>query len=67
MRRTSTETLIKALRILSNDIQSGDGIANAVVLEGAERIKQLLDENVRLMDSVTKLEAEKANKSGRKC
>lgn len=39
--RTDTETLIKALKILSEDIQSEDGVANAAILEGAFRIEEL--------------------------
>ena len=37
---TNTETLIKALRILSNDIQSEDGVANAAILEAAQRMEE---------------------------
>ena len=37
---TPTETLIKALRILSNDIQSDDGVANAAILEAAQRMEE---------------------------
>lgn len=37
---TPTETLIKALRILANDIQSEDGVANAVILEAAQRMEE---------------------------
>ena len=33
-----TETLVSALRILSVEIQSGDGVANAVVAEAADRL-----------------------------
>lgn len=39
--RSSDETLIAALEILSNDIQSDDGVANAVVAEAALRIREL--------------------------
>lgn len=39
---TDTQTLIKALRILANDIQSEDGIANSVISEGADRIEKLM-------------------------
>ncbi len=38
--KTSTETLIAAMRILSQDIQSEDGAANAAVAEAAERLAQ---------------------------
>lgn len=40
---TDTQTLIKALRILANDITSDDGVANAAILEGADRIEKLLE------------------------
>ena len=43
--RTDTETLIAALRILSRDIESGDGVANAAIAEGADRIEELNKEN----------------------
>ena len=49
--RTSTETLIAAMRILSSDIQSDDGVANAAVAEAAER---LAEQHMR----ITKLEQE---------
>jgi hypothetical protein len=45
---TDTKILIKALRILSKDIYSEDGVANAAILEGAERLKELSDEIDRL-------------------
>jgi hypothetical protein len=38
--RTSTETLIAAMRILSQDIQSDDGVANAAVAEAGERLAE---------------------------
>ena len=37
MRESSTETLIAALRVLSREIQSGDGVANAAIAEAAAR------------------------------
>ena len=36
---TNTETMIKALRVLSEDIQSGDGVANACVADAANMIE----------------------------
>ena len=39
--RSTTETLIAAMRILSRDIESTDGIANAAVAEAAERLTEL--------------------------
>ena len=41
--RSSTETLIAALRILARDIRSTDGIANAAIREAADRLKELDD------------------------
>jgi hypothetical protein len=43
-RRTPDATLISALRILARDIQSGDGCANACLLETATRLEELVDE-----------------------
>jgi hypothetical protein len=39
--RSSTETLIKALRILAAAINTGDGVAEAALLEAAERLQEL--------------------------
>ena len=36
--------LVKALRILAEDIQSEDGVANSCIYEAAERIQQLADQ-----------------------
>ena len=44
--RSSTETLIAALRILARDIQSEDGLAKAAIAEAAERLEEL-DEILR--------------------
>ena len=38
--RTSTETLIAAMRIFSRDIISDDGVANAFIAEAAERLAE---------------------------
>ena len=43
--KSSTETLIAALRILARDIQSGDGVANAAIAEAADRLTELKREN----------------------
>jgi hypothetical protein len=40
--RTKDKTLINALWILSEDIQSNDGVANACIAEGALRISELI-------------------------
>lgn len=39
--KSSTETLIAALRVLANDIQSQDGVANAAIAEAADRLEEL--------------------------
>ena len=40
--RTDTETLIAAMRILSQDVESNDGVANAAIAEAADRMGELL-------------------------
>jgi len=42
--RSSTETIIGALRILANDIQSEEGVANAAIAEAADRMEELFSE-----------------------
>jgi len=39
--RTETRVLVEALRILARDIQSEDGVANACIAEGANRLEEL--------------------------
>ena len=39
--KTLTQTLAAALRILSQDIESPDGVANAAIAEAAERLEEL--------------------------
>lgn len=38
--RSTTETLIAAMRILARDILSGDGVANAAISEAADRLEE---------------------------
>lgn len=38
---SSTQSLVMALRLLANDIQSEDGVPNAVVAEAAIRLERL--------------------------
>jgi hypothetical protein len=52
--RTSTETLIAAMWILSQDIQSEDGAANAAVAEAAERLAEQSAKIKRLRDGIAK-------------
>ena len=42
--KTDDYILIEALNILSKDIQSQDGVANACIAEAANRMKELLNE-----------------------
>lgn len=48
MKRTNTNTLIKALLILSIDIRSDDGVANAAIREAAERLTELNDKVIQM-------------------
>ncbi len=62
-RRTPDATLISALRILARDIQSGDGCANACLLETATRLEELVEDRrsiSTLLQKVESLEAENA-------
>lgn len=43
--RTDDKTLIDALEILSREIQSDDGIANACIREAAQRLRELTEVN----------------------
>ena len=40
--KTNTQTLAAALRQLASDIESPDGVANAAILEAAERLDELM-------------------------
>jgi hypothetical protein len=42
--RSKTETIIGALRVLAQDIQSGDGVANLAIAEAADRMEELCSE-----------------------
>ena len=53
-----TETLVSALRILSVEIQSGDGIANAVVAEAADRLTLMANLVARHIEETKKDTAE---------
>lgn len=43
-KKTSTPTLISALRILASEVESNDGVANMTIAEGADRIEELCAE-----------------------
>lgn len=50
---SSDETLVSALRVLSVEIESADGVANAALFEAATRMEQLLNEVWRLRNALT--------------
>lgn len=41
MKRAKTDTIISALKILAEDIHSEDGVANAAIMEAAQRMTEL--------------------------
>lgn len=49
---TSTETIIKAMRILSREVKSRDGVANAAIMQAAERLEEQAKEIAYLLDYV---------------
>ncbi len=56
--KSSTATLIKALEILSQEIQSEDGVANAALAEAADRLKSLNNTVIELKEIIFKAKAE---------
>ena len=50
--RSDTGTLIAALKTLSNEIWSDDGVANAVILEAAITLEEFREENKTLKDII---------------
>ena len=62
--KSNTETLIIAMRYLSEDIHSEDGVANAAIVEAADRLQELLGENNNLkleLEVVIELENDYTN------
>lgn len=57
MKRSSDQTLICVLRILANDIQTDDGVANSALREAADRMEELsgTDYEFNLHDLVSKI------------
>ncbi|WP_029511155.1 hypothetical protein [Marinobacterium stanieri] len=49
---TDTTTLIDAMRILANDIQSDDGVANAAIAEAAGRLEMLEAKSILLQNEL---------------
>ena len=60
-RRTDDATLIAAVRILARDIQSGDGCANACLLEVAARLETLVEERRSISTLIGKVETLEAD------
>lgn len=54
---TSTEKLVMAMRVLAEEIQSDDGVANAAIHEAALRLEQQNDKIKRLEDAGDALKA----------
>jgi uncharacterized protein (UPF0212 family) len=46
MKRTDTKTLIEAARVLARDIHSDDGVANAALVEIADRLEELKEDEL---------------------
>lgn len=55
--KSKTETIIKAMRILSAEIHSDDGVANAAIAEAADRLDELQQRNAELMAQVELLQS----------
>jgi len=56
--RNSTETIIEAMRILSREIYSKGGVANAAVAEAADRLEEISLENDVVLRNQLKLREE---------
>ena len=50
--KTDTKILIKALRILADEIESCDGVANACIAEAADRLEKQLEIIEGMQDSM---------------
>jgi hypothetical protein len=48
--KSSTETLIKALRILSEHVETDDGVFNVALAESADRLEDLQTNNLKMLD-----------------
>jgi len=57
--KSDTQTIISALRVLAQDIQSGDGVANAVIAEAADRLEELQTQLKESQDYADRLAAHK--------
>ena len=52
--KSSTNTLIDAMKILASEIQSQDGVANVAILEASERLNELMDKVAELEQELQK-------------
>jgi hypothetical protein len=57
MKHSTTPTIISALKILARDIQSNDGVANATILEAAQRL-EMYRSHSRLIIEATEAQKE---------
>lgn len=55
MIKSDTKTLIAAMRILAEDIQSEDGVANSAIAEAANRLEELEEQLKEAQDYADKL------------
>lgn len=55
--RTDTYILAEAMRILSEEIVSPDGVANAAILEASDRLLELEGDNLHLQVQNKKLQS----------
>lgn len=62
--RSSTKTLIEALKILEKDIVSGDGVANAAIGESADRLAEQKDRLGKAIAENTRLARLLMNRTG---
>jgi hypothetical protein len=62
--RSSTQTIIAALRNLASTIESGDGVANAAIAEAADRL-EILQLTILKAESLCKEHESKASRSRR--
>ncbi len=53
---SKAKTMVKALRVLSKDIQSGDGVANACVADAADMIEDMSAQLAEANGRVERLE-----------
>lgn len=56
--KSTTETLIVAMRALADHIYSEDGVANAAIAEAADRLEELQAENAKLLKNFMFAESE---------